>query len=372
VYFFRISNTTLKFAKRNPTGSSWEADLRMLSLVLYCVIFVVGTLGNGLVIYVTGFKMKRTVNSVWFLNLALADFLFTTFLIFPIISVSQEHRWIVGRVMCKLNTFVTVVNLFASVLILLAISVDRCLATRVVVWAQNKRTVPKAKVLCLVIWIIAMSCSVPYATFRDIIEHENITYCVYSKQRTNEIHVILTLFRFTVGFLIPFVGISVSYVAIYCRARSLQKKRQGRSRRIIIAVILAFLLCWLPFHIFELLGLFSKNEQHQATVRAGGPVVVSLAFLNSCLNPILYVFMCDDFQKKLKQSICHVLESALAEEHMSFMSSRSLSAHFSKITRRSESAAPDDNKGTSSSLCPDDKGVLHFEATDTNDYPNKE
>lgn len=299
--------------------------------------------------------MKRTVNSVWFLNLALADFLFTTFLIFSIISVSQDDQWYLGRVMCKLNTFVIVVNLFASVFILLAISVDRCLATRVVVWAQNKRTVPRAKLLCLAIWIIAMACSAPYATFRDLVQYKNLTYCGYSQEVRKGKYLILSLFRFIVGFLIPFVGISVSYIAIYCRARHLHKAGKRRSRRIIVAVILAFFFCWLPFHIFELLQLYSKSRSILMTVRVVGPVVVSLAFLNSCLNPILYVFMCDDFQKKLKQSLCHVLESALAEEHLSFMSSRSLSAHFSRKTRRSESSAPIDNKETISSLCPENR-----------------
>lgn len=348
------------------SGSTWEADMRTLSLVLYSLIFVVGTVGNGLVIYVTGFRMKRTVNSVWFLNLALADFLFTTFLIFSIISVSQDNQWNLGRVMCKLNTFVIVVNLFASVFILLAISVDRCLATRVVAWAKNKRTVTRAKLVCLLIWIIAMACSAPYATFRDIVKNKNLTYCKYSNEIRREIYPIISLFRFIVGFLIPFVGISISYVALYCRARRLQEKkeRKRRSRRIIFSVIFAFFFCWLPFHIFELLQLYSNSKSILMTVKVVGPVIVSLAFINSCLNPILYVFMCEDFQKKLKQSLCLVLESALAEEHLSFMSSRSLSAQFSRKTHRSESVAIADNKEMISSLCPE---------TETNNkHPNND
>lgn len=339
---------------------AWKPDMRAMTLVLYSLIFVLGTVGNGLVIYVTGFRMKRTVNSVWFLNLALADFLFTAFLIFTIINASQHYAWPFGLVMCKLNGFVSVINMFASVFILLAISVDRCLATRVVVWAQNKRTVPRAKLLCLAIWIIATACSAPYATFRTTEVRQNFTRCTYSEQYAKEKY-ILVLFRFIVSFFIPFVGITISYVAIYCRARRLQKTRQGRSRRIIIAVILAFFFCWLPFHIYDLWTLQNGHNRYIGTV------VITLAYLNSSLNPILYVFMCDDFQKKLKQSVCHVLESALAEDHLSFMSSRSLSAHFARVTRRSESASPTDNKDTSSSLCPETKVNLDANDTHLND-----
>nr|XP_021322203.1 formyl peptide receptor 2-like [Danio rerio] len=43
---------------------------------------------------------------------------------------------------------------------------------------------------------------------------------------------------------------------------------------------------------------------------------VFLIYLNSCLNPFLYVFMCDDYKKKLKQSLVLVLETAFAEDHL--------------------------------------------------------
>ncbi|CAK6960442.1 chemerin-like receptor 1 [Scomber scombrus] len=331
----------------NSTVSKRAETLRgvqLACLVIYCVIMMVGTVGNGLVIYVTGFRIKRTVNSVWFLNLALADFLFTAFLIFSTIALSQSHRWQFGLLMCKLNTFVSAVNMFASVFLLMAISLDRCLSTCVVVWAQNKRTVCKAQLITVAIWLTAMVCSTPYATFRKLLEHNNNTYCVYSGDNTQKW--ILVTFRFVMAFLIPFLVIMASYVAIGVRAKRLQRTRKRRSRRIIITVILAFFLCWLPFHVFQFLELkFIGNRKLQSIIMTGGPLAVSLAFLNSCLNPILYVFMCDEFQKRLKQSICHVFESALAEDHLSFMSSRSLSSQLSRISRKSDSAVPMERKG---------------------------
>ncbi len=49
-------------------------------------------------------------------------------------------------------------------------------------------------------------------------------------------------------------------------------------------------------------------------------IIVSmyLVHLNSCLNPILYVFMCDEYKKKLKQSLLLVLETAFHENHLDF------------------------------------------------------
>lgn len=317
----------------------------MVSVVLYSMIFIVGTLGNGLVIYVTGCRMKKTVNSVWFLNLALADFLFTAFLIFSIVTVSQEHQWYFGHFMCKLNSFVTVVSMFASIFILMAISLDRCLSIWVVVWAHNKRTVRKAQLITAVIWVISAVCSVPYASFREVTTYDRKNYCGY----THEAPVwSLTIFRFVMGFFIPFLVICISYVAIGVRAKRLQRTRKRRSGRIIFAIIFAFFICWLPFHVVNFIE--TTNPDLRKVIHIVGPLTVCLAFMNSCLNPILYVFMCDEFQKKLKQSVCFVLESALAEDHLSFMSSRSLSSHLSRISRKSESASPPERKDTATSL----------------------
>ncbi|XP_063734921.1 chemerin-like receptor 1 [Eleginops maclovinus] len=318
--------------------------LQTTTLVIYCLIFAFGTIGNSLVIYVTGCRMKRTVNSVWFLNLALADFLFTTFLIFTIISHSQNTEWMFGQVLCKLNTIVILLNMFASIFLLTAISLDRCFSIWLVVWAQNRRTVGKAQIICVVIWITAGVCSAPFAHFREVISYHGKEYCNYPQSITEgTIIKNLNIFRFVMGFLIPFLVICVSYVAIVVRARRLQKTRKQKCRRIIFSVVLAFFICWLPFHVLQFID---SNNQHLASIQIIGPLVVSLCFMNSCLNPILYVFMCDEFQQKLKQSICFALESALAEDHLSFMSSRSLSSHLSRISRKSDSTAPMEKIGT--------------------------
>lgn len=54
--------------------------MHIISVVIYVVSFVLGIIGNGTVIWVTAFKSKRTVNSIWLLNLAMADLVFVLFL----------------------------------------------------------------------------------------------------------------------------------------------------------------------------------------------------------------------------------------------------------------------------------------------------
>lgn len=328
--------------------------LRTTSLVISCIALVAGTIGNGLVIYVTGLKMKKTVNSVWFLNLAMADFLFTAFLILNIIQISYNFQWILGDFMCKFNNMVNALNMFTSIFILVAISVDRCLSTWLVVWAQNKRTTRMAQMICVGIWLASLVCSIPYIVHRETIVKKGKTYC-YLKASTKT-YGCLVVFRFVLGFLIPFIVIICSYVALALRAKRLQRVKRQRTLRIIISIILAFFTCWLPFHVFQLMDYTTRVVKVSPTLKSvingGASLSVSLAVFNSCLNPILYIFMCDEFQKKVRQSVCLVLESAFAEDHM-LLSSRSLASYLSRSQRKSDSQAPSEKQGNSLFTNPD-------------------
>lgn len=68
--------------------------------------------------------------------------------------------------------------------------------------------------------------------------------------------------------------------------------------------------------VIELVTHMRENvsETFDNIVAIGLPIATSLAFLNSCLNPILYVFMGQDFKDKVRKSILHVLESAFQED----------------------------------------------------------
>ncbi|CAL8261222.1 unnamed protein product [Boreogadus saida] len=232
--------------------------MNTISLIILCLVFLFGTVGNGLVIYVTGFRMKRTVNSIWFLNLALADFLFTSFLIFLIISQAKAYHWPFGWFMCKLSSVIAIGNMFASVFFLTAISVDRSLCTWVVVWSQNHRTVRKAQLICAGIWLASLACSIPYGHSKCVYVRMQFTVCALS-QTANKLA--LTHFQFFMGFLIPMLAITGSYVAIGMRMRRFNRAKSRKSLRIIIAIILAFVVCWVPYHVHKYIEAYGNKDK---------------------------------------------------------------------------------------------------------------
>ena len=299
-------------------------SLNIMSLIVYCLAFVLGVLGNGVVIWVTGFKMKKTVNTVWFLNLAVADFLFTAFLPLSVVYTAMNFHWPFGKFMCKLNSTISFLNMFASVYILMVISVDRCVSVVWPVWAQNHRSVRKASCVSLGVWVLALILSAPYFVFRDTGPSRvdnNIMICYYKFALPDDVtesvkqlrllrHQAMTLTRFLLGFVVPFTVIVSCYAVIIHRLRRNRTLASKSSRpfKIIAAVITTFFLCWAPYHIIGLIELVNHMAIHSSEIlhhvyTIGAPIATNLAFLNSCLNPLLYVFMGQDVKDRICKPI---------------------------------------------------------------------
>uniref|UniRef100_H2N2K6 Formyl peptide receptor 1 n=1 Tax=Oryzias latipes TaxID=8090 RepID=H2N2K6_ORYLA len=273
------------------------------------LVSFLGVIGNALVIWVTGFKMKKTVNTVWFLNLAVADFLLLIFLPFHIIYVALNFNWPFGAFMCKITYTSLMLNMFASVFLLMVISVDRCVSVVRPVWAQNHRNVRKASFVSLSVWMLALVLGVPTMVFFDTLELESDGIMCLDKVDLIWRQV-MTITPFLLGFSIPFIIIVTCYAVIIYH---LKKKRTLASQsrhafKIIAAIIIAFFLCWTPYHLLGVIVIVdemtdSLDETLGHIINIGYPIATSLAFLNSCLNPLLYVFMGQDFKKKIYKSL---------------------------------------------------------------------
>ncbi|CAJ0922912.1 unnamed protein product [Ranitomeya imitator] len=325
--FFDI--TALDETSVDATDSSDEEPglhiVHYFSLVVYSLAFLLGTFGNGLVIWFTVFKMKKTVNVIWFLNLAIADFVFTLFLPLSIIYLANNFNWLFGSFMCKLNSMVAFINLYASVFLLTSISIDRCASVIFPVWCQNHRTPRLALFVVMAVWLLAFILSLPYFIIRDTFEDDGFIFCYNnfelgaSKDIGISRHKATVILRFVVGFIIPFTIVVTCYSVIALRIQRNHMTTSSKPFKVIIAVIITFFLCWLPYHIFSFLELHStyrKDGYLQNEVRVGTPLTTSLAFLNSCVNPFLYVFIGRDFKNKFGKSIHSIFEKAFNEDSM--------------------------------------------------------
>ncbi|XP_067255081.1 C3a anaphylatoxin chemotactic receptor-like [Chanodichthys erythropterus] len=292
-----------------------KKSMRVISLVVYSLTFLLGVPGNIFVVYIAGMKMKRTVNTIWFLNLATADLLCCLSIPFSMAEILLDHHWPYGSVMCKILPSVVVINMFASVFTLNLISLDRVTQVITPVWAQNHRNLFLARLSCVVAWVLALVLSLPFMilqhTFID--EYSNTTYCTFhADEEDSTTSGLLSIIRFVFGFLIPLICITSCYGIIAQKLGS-SHFRSGRAFRIMLAVIVAFFLCWLPYHMVDLIIWYGDDSSY-LTALAVDPLAISLAYINSCLNPILHVFMGQDFKNKVKLSLRRVFERAFSEE----------------------------------------------------------
>ncbi|XP_053196485.1 C5a anaphylatoxin chemotactic receptor 1-like [Scomber japonicus] len=283
---------------------------QIVALVFYGLVVLLGVPGNALVVWVTGFCMPRSVTSIWFLNLALADLLCCLSLPLLMVPLAHDDHWHFGTLACTLVKGVFYLVMYCSILQLVLISLDRWMLVSRHVWCQNNRRPKLAGCLCAAVWCLALIGSIPQFVYtKEITAGEHKRECV--KVYTIVSAWLVTSFRFLMGFFLPFLVIVVSHCVVYRRAESgLSRGRtcSKRTLRVIIAVVLSFFLCWLPLHIVDFLLLVTPRRSiHSPNLYLAQVLALCLAYINSCINPLLYVCLGRSFKDSMTRSLRNML-----------------------------------------------------------------
>ncbi|XP_040217144.1 C3a anaphylatoxin chemotactic receptor-like [Rana temporaria] len=294
----------------DETGSpSFYNHRHLFTVVVFSFTTLIGVPGNALVLWVTGVKMKWTMTTIWFWNLAVADIMCCLCLPF-IIAQFFYTDWLYGAVLCKIIPFIAPLNMFTSVFTLVAISVDRCILVVQPIWARNHRGVRKAWMTCFAIWMMSFIICIPKFLYLSFSTSNNTARCI------PEEHIIVpnTYIYMVFGFLLPFLIISICYISV---AFILHKRRftevGNKIIKVSLGIIVAFFITWAPYHIMGVVLLYTPNK----VVLILDMFSQSLAMFNSCINPILYVFMGKDMKDKVRQSIVGLMQNTFSENSSS-------------------------------------------------------
>ncbi|XP_029468821.1 chemokine-like receptor 1 [Rhinatrema bivittatum] len=158
--------------------------LEYTSIILSIITVAVGLVGNTLVICIVGFKMKGVKAGVWVLNLAVADFIFLLCLPFAVISW-YLGSWPFGVYSCKSFYFISTVNMYVSIFILTALTIDRCISVVIPLWHRKYASRRLSFHICLVLWIITVVLSIPVFLYGYLENSGNTSLCLVGSQQKN-------------------------------------------------------------------------------------------------------------------------------------------------------------------------------------------
>lgn len=109
---------------------------------------------------------------------------------------------------------------------------------------------------------------------------------------------------FLLQFVVPLCLTSYFYkhICLVLRNRPVKKhdtRRNQRMNRILIAVVLTFTICWLPWNLFALTAEFSHQLVRGRYFTFTDLMLKVFAMSSACINPFLYGWLNDNFKKEL-------------------------------------------------------------------------
>ncbi|KAK2528552.1 Galr2, partial [Columba guinea] len=331
----------------SATGSEggWQPESVIIPL-LYLVIFLVGTVGNCLVLAVLlrNGQVKNTTN-LFILNLGVADLCFILFCVPFQATIYTLEGWVFGAFMCKAVHFFIYLTMYASSFTLATVSLDRYLAIRYPLHSRELRTPRNALTAICFIWGLSVIFSGPYLSYYQEFQLANLTVChpIWEISQRK----VMDICTFVFSYIIPVLILSLTYVrTIHYLWRSVDplqdmsesKKAKRKVTRMIIIVAVLFCLCWLPHHLVILCVWFGYFPLNHATyvLRILSHLI---SYANSCVNPIVYALVSKHFRKGFKQIfICLLRKKAANKVHVAQATNTvsTLEAELSEVTHGSE------------------------------------
>lgn len=272
---------------------------------IYFIVCAVGLCGNTLVIYVIlRYAKMKTVTNIYILNLAVADVLCMMSLPFIALQLALVH-WPFGEVLCKIILTVDSLNQFTSIFCLMVMSIDRYLAVVHPIKSTKWRKPRIAKLINLTVWVVSLLVILPTMIFSSL---NKVPVCGIVWPEPQDVYYKAFMFStFIVGFLLPLTVICMCYLLIIVKVKSSgvrvgstkRKHSERKVTRMVSIVVVVFVLCWLPFYVFNVTSVISSIIPTSAA-KSTFDFVVVLGYTNSCANPILYAFLSDNFKKSFQ------------------------------------------------------------------------
>lgn len=300
-------------ASEQEADRTLERTISIVVPIFFSLIGITGFIGNLLVVLTVVFnvQMRNTTNLLIF-NLSFADLLFIVFCIpFTAVDYWRPGQWPFGLTWCKTVQYLIVVTAYISIYTLVLMSMDRFLAVCYPV--SRMRSERNTIISICILWAAVLLYNLPayYLHGLDEYSHEgrNSTSCKFIEE--NDLSVSWSTFHFsmfTSSYLLPLVLISGLYLCMLLRLwknsnlTQSRESRRGKRRvtRLVLIVVGCFATMWLP--IQTILLLKSLHMFHASHLTISLQISAHcIAYASSCINPLLYAFLSENFRKSFRK-----------------------------------------------------------------------
>ncbi|XP_075067309.1 G-protein coupled receptor 20 [Mixophyes fleayi] len=256
-------------------------------LVINTLIFLVGIILNSLAIYVFCFRTKaKTTSVIYTINLVVTDLLVglslpTRIIMYYNVKACSHCAFV--------HSFTYFVNMYCSILFLTCICVDRYMAIVQAEASRKWRNPNYAKCICILIWIFAV-----VVTFTILTTTINHPQCCLFQLFT------LTIFEYFVPLIIiTFYTLRIMWALSRSTLMNQSRERRMKAVQLLITVLTIFTVCFTPIHVSQV--VFCANlSMSRDVILIVYHVTVTLSSLNSCMDPIVYCFVTNNFQSTMR------------------------------------------------------------------------
>ncbi|KAL4008694.1 hypothetical protein ACER0C_002546 [Sarotherodon galilaeus] len=280
-------------------------------MLVYSLVFLVGLPLNGFIMKFYFRRQQQTLSSlmVYLKNLTAADFLLCLSLPLRITFYASKSA-IVQQLYCSFGASALLLNMYASILFMGYIAVNRYLKIVHPSGTHILQSVRAAHVISVVTWVCLLAPAVIYTILFFVTQKplNSIPSCCdpfISASVSLFFTIIHTLS--VIIFLMVFISLVFLYYSTSRRVLQAQQSQLAssdklvKSRRNMLVLVSIFCVCFVPYHLVRLPSTFlTSNPSVVSVLNYIMEVTTMVAVFNICLDPVVYFFLCKTFRSRVR------------------------------------------------------------------------
>ncbi|XP_034155036.2 leukotriene B4 receptor 1-like [Pangasianodon hypophthalmus] len=291
----------LTMQQLNSSNSSLTTPVSTESLIassVLAVCFILGVPANiAVMVRLAGWLKRDSFTPRLMLSLAVSDVL--TLLSLPVWIWARLHGWVFGLVLCKLLSYLVHLSLYSSILCVILMSVQRYIQ---VLHPQkwNKLGRKGKKILVSGIWILSGVLS-SYALVQRTLTTDKEGRLRCSPHYHNNVERVATLIWEIILFVGFFPTLAYFYFHLYRGVNNSAFYSSRSLTKLVTRIVACFFIFFVPIQISNIviiIAVLLGNDNLLRSANNGNKITVALTFINSCVDPFLYVFSARALQQQ--------------------------------------------------------------------------